>query len=266
MLTFRSLITLLLAIAVGIGMAEVADGRQFPAPDSAEITVMSPDSLELVGQLYFPKTIGKAKLPLVILLHQSTETHATWKEFEEPLCNKGLVVFAMDMRGYGYSIFDFRTQRNRPPNTFYVGEFSKYPGDVEQMLQQVLLKHGNMIDSNNIAIVGAELGANTAMIFAANHPNVKFTGLISPALEYNGLRIAEPIKKYGDRPLFIATSDKDVYSLESCTLLSDLLPRPLDVKVYNSYHYGNMLLLTQPELSQELGSRIVRYLKPNEGR
>jgi alpha-beta hydrolase superfamily lysophospholipase len=252
---------LLLAIVVSIFISDKATARQWPWPDSAEVTVMTPDSLELVGNLYSPKAAKQTKLPLVVLLHQTGETHGAWKSVADVLCGNGFAVFAMDLRGYGYSIYDFRTGTNRPPNTFYAGEHSRYPEDIRLLVKKLFSEHGKLLDSTKIAVVGAELGGNAGLLYAVDEPGVQFTALISPGLEYKGLQIGKAIKDYGDRPLFLATAKKDIYSMESLNLLSDVVPRVLDVALFDSFRYGNALVDTEPDLTAMLIERLRRYLK-----
>jgi len=257
----KTSLLLLLAIAAGLFVSDKAMARQWPRPDSAEITVMTPDSLELVGYLYRPKGANPTKLPLVVLLHQKTETHGAWKSLVNVLCGSDFAVFAVDLRGCGYSIYDFRTGRNRPPNTFYIGEQARYPADIRQLVKKLFTEHGKMLDSTKIAVIGAELGGNAGLLYAVDEPGVRFTALISPGLEYSGLKIAKAIRDYGERPLFMATAKLDIYSMESLNLLSDVVPRVLDVVVFDTYRYGNALVDTEPELVQMLIDRLRRHLK-----
>lgn len=256
-----ALLLLLLSLAVSTVLSERADARAWPIPDSAEVTVMSPDSLELVGYLYWPKDAKNVKLPVVLLLHQRAETHAVWKNLTDQFCGSDLAVFALDLRGYGYSIYDFRTKRNRPTNTFYIGEQLRYPEDIRMMMAKLFAEHGRKLDSTKIVVIGAELGANAGLIYAADDPRVGLSILISPGLEYTGLTLAEPLIKYGERPLFMITNKYDTYSMESLTLVSDLVPRVLDVMVYDSYRYGNDLVNTEVSLPLKLLEKIRQYLR-----
>jgi alpha-beta hydrolase superfamily lysophospholipase len=257
----KAILISLLVITASLFVPNKATARQLPWPDSAEVTVMTPDSLELVGDLYWPKSTKVTKLPLVILLHQKAETHGAWRHLDDVLCADDFAVFAMDLRGYGYSIYDFRTGQNRPPNTFYVGEQARYPADIRQLVRKVFAEHGKMLDSTRIAVVGAELGGNAGLLYAVDEPNVRFTALISPGLEYSGLQIGKAIKDYGERPLFMATAKLDIYSMESLNLLSDVVPRVLDAVVFDTFRYGNELVDTEPQLAQMLIERLRQYLK-----
>jgi alpha-beta hydrolase superfamily lysophospholipase len=215
----------------------------------------------LVGNLYWPKSTKLTKLPLVVLVHQTAETHGAWKDLVDVLCGTDYAVFAMDLRGCGYSIYDFRTRQNRPPNTFYVGEQARYPADLRQLIKKLFAEHDKILDSTKIAVVGAELGGNIGLLYAVDEPGVRFTALISPGLDYSGMQIGKAIRDYGDRPLFMATAKQDIYSMESLKLLSDVVPRVLDAVVFDTYRYGNALVDTQPELVRMLTDRLRKYLK-----
>jgi pimeloyl-ACP methyl ester carboxylesterase len=258
----RAFAVLLLAIVASIFVSDKVIARQWPFPDSAEVTVMTPDSLELVGNLYWPQGEKLTRLPLVVLLHQKGATHGAWKNLADLLCGEyDFAVFAMDLRGYGYSIYDFRTGKNRPPNTFYVGEQTRYPVDIRQLVKKLFAEHGKMLDSTRVAVVGAELGGNAGLLYAVDEPGVRFTAMISPGLEYSGLQIAKAIRDYGERPLFMATGKQDIYSMESVNLLSDVVPIVLDVAIFDTYRYGNSLVDTEPQLVPMLIDRLRKYLK-----
>ena len=260
-ITVKASLFVLIAVAATLFVSDEAMARQWAVPDSAEVTVMTQDSLELVGNLYWLKSEKQTKLPLVILLHQTRATHGDWIDLMDVLCGSDFAVFAMDLRGCGYSIYDFRTGQNRPPNTFYIGEQALYPADIRLLVKKLFTEHGKMLDSARIAVVGAELGGSIGLLYAVDEPGVRFTALISPGLEYGGLQIAKAIGEYGERPLFMATGKQDIYSMESINLLSDVVPRVLDVAVLDSYRYGNALVNTEPQLVSMLIDRLRQYLK-----
>jgi pimeloyl-ACP methyl ester carboxylesterase len=255
------MLAIMLAIVSSLLMADRAEARAWPIPDSAEVTVMSPDSLELVGYLYVPKGTKNARLPLVVLLHQTAESHGVWGDFPDIMCSANVAVFSLDLRGYGYSIYDFRTRKNRPMNTFYIGEQQRYPDDIRLMMKRLFALHGSKLDSTRIAVVGAELGGNAGLLYAADEPSVRLTVMISPGLEYSGLQIAKALSKYGSRPLHLVTSKHDIYSMESLNLMSDISPRILDIEVIESIQYGNALLNSEPLLFNRLSEMVVQALK-----
>ena len=67
-----------------------------------------------------------------------------------------------------------------------------------------------------VGIVGASLGANLAAIVTAGSPLVRAVAMISPSLDYRGLRVdAAVMKRIGPRPVWLAASTEDAYALRT---------------------------------------------------
>ena len=60
------------------------------------------------------------------------------------------------------------------------------------------------VAADSIGIAGASIGANLAVLDAADDPGVRSIALLSPGLDYRGLRIEAAMKKYGARPALLA--------------------------------------------------------------
>ncbi len=228
-----------------------------------EVAFDAPDtSVELVGYLSIPPVDKlKPRLPaLVILLHQANESSESWNTFRDELLQSGHAVFAMDLRGYGMSTFDLKANRLRPKNTFYVGEAMKFPDDIAFLVRKAMEVYGSKFDSTRLAVIGASLGGNAGLIYAQSDARVKYVAMISPGLEYLGLRIVPVLREFGDRPVFMAYADKDVYSRESVSLISDLVPRVLDIQEIDAMFHGNRLVNSNIPLRAKLLQDLRKYL------
>ena len=73
--------------------------------------------------------------------------------------------------------------------------------------KQILVTQKN-VNPNSIAIVGASIGANVALNYAALDPLVKAVVLLSPGLDYKGVTTSNAIKQYKGLT-YIATAGKD---------------------------------------------------------
>jgi dienelactone hydrolase len=244
------------------GLTAPVDAAKNLPVEKVEITVDAADSsVELVGYLYLPDADEHPNPPVVVLLHQRAKTHAIWESFAEDVVRRGIAAFAMDLRGYGWSIYDLKREKNRPKNTFYEGDFEAYPSDIDQLVNQALQEHADKLDTTSLGVIGAAIGANAGILWAENEPRVKYTALISPGLDFKGLRIAETVRNYGDRPLFIVASAQDVYAAQSCYLLSDVVDRVLEMEIYDGYLHGNSLINASGELQRRLFGDLETYLK-----
>jgi acetyl esterase/lipase len=73
--------------------------------------------------------------------------------------------------------------------------------------KQFLVTQKN-INPNNIAIVGAGIGANVALNYAASDTSIKAVVLLSPGLNFKGVTTFDAIRQYKG-PIYIATAGKD---------------------------------------------------------
>lgn len=242
--------------------AITAEAAKFEKTEKYEVTKDAPDtSVELVGYLYLPWLDKHPNPPLVILLHEAGTDHSVFESFAKELASDGIAALAMDLRGYGLSIFNLRTRKNRNPGVFYKGDYEAWPHDVSVLLRRTIDQWGYRLDTTRMAVVGAELGGSVGILWAEDQPQVKYTALISPGLERKTLRIAPTIRNYGDRPLYLACSDKDIYSIESCYLLSDVVDRVLDLEVYEGFMHGSALLNGNDKVKRRIIADLKRYLE-----
>jgi alpha-beta hydrolase superfamily lysophospholipase len=174
-----------------------------------------------------------------------------------------MAVFAIDLRGHGLSIFDLRTQRNRAANTFYEGEFLKYPDDVKFLVDTCIFLHGDRFDESKIAVVGADVGANAGLLYALQEPRVTYVAMISPGLDLKGLRTAPAMAQIEDVDIFLATAEQDIYSYITVDLLTDLYADKVEYEIYSSIHHGTRLMNTSAELYHRLLRDIIEHLRPD---
>jgi pimeloyl-ACP methyl ester carboxylesterase len=72
--------------------------------------------------------------------------------------------------------------------------------------------------------MGASIGANTAINFAAKEPEVAGVLLLSPGLDYRGVETIPAAEQYGDRPIFYAVSAEDLSSAQATRHLARITP------------------------------------------
>ena len=123
---------------------------------------------------------------------------------------------AVDLRGHGDSIS--KNGREISWRTFSRKEFQKMPMDIETVYQYLVKKE--KVDPNSIFIMGASIGANAALLFAAREPELGGILLLSPGLDYRGLESIPSAQEYGDRPVFYSASAEDLSSAEAARHLA----------------------------------------------
>ena len=165
-------------------------------------TTTTQDGYTIAYQLY----PNKAGSPAIILLHMLRRTRTDWDSVAKWLQKNSYTVITIDSRGHGQSTGDWEK--------FTPSDFSKMTLDVAAA-KSVLENQG--ADVKRLAIIGASIGANTAYNYAVEDPDVKTVVLLSPGLEYRGVKLSAT--KLG-KPFLVVASKEDQYSAQSAQELA----------------------------------------------
>lgn len=156
-----------------------------------------------------------------VLLHGLGSTKEEWDTFARRLVIQGQGAFIFDMRGHGASTqtvkgetISYKSWQTAGPGTAW----EAMPGDLGTAVE-TLHKIYN-IPLSRIAVGGASLGANVALVYASQSSKVPALVLLSPGLSYAGLESEPALKRYGRRPLFMAASPGDSYAYSSVIQLA----------------------------------------------
>ena len=112
----------------------------------------------------------------------------------------------------------------------------------------------------SIGIAGASLGASLAAMAAAVDPGVRALALVSPSLEYRGLRIEPPLVVYGARPALLMASAQDPYAARSVRTLARADAGLRQVQWSSVPAHGTLLLARDPALVDVLVEWFQRML------
>jgi len=112
-----------------------------------------------------------------------------------------------------------------------------------------------------IGVAGASLGANLAALAAAADPRIRSLALISPSLEYRGIRIEAAMRTYGVRPALLMASLQDPYAARSVRDLADDPPGLREVRWAETAAHGSLLLAFEPDLIGSLVDWFQRTLR-----
>jgi alpha-beta hydrolase superfamily lysophospholipase len=160
------------------------------------VTLRTDDGVVLTATWYEPPSRG----PAVILVHMLHRSRRDFEALALRLSSEGIGALAIDLRGHGES------QGVAGP------DFAPMVADVKAARRFLL---GRSDVSGRIGLLGASLGANLVALEAADDPGVTCLGLLSPSLDYRGLRIENAMRKYGTRPVLMVVSDDDPYATRS---------------------------------------------------
>ena len=187
-----------------LGLLIVAGTRPASAA-GRPVALHASDGTPLSAMLY---ETGLQPAPAVVLVHMLTRSHADWASFAEQLQQAGFVVLALDLRGHGDS-----GGRYDP-----AGDLGVMQQDVQAAV--TLLQARSDVSRGRIGIAGASIGANLAVLVAAADPSVRSLALLSPGLEYRGVKCEAAMRKYVPRPALLVAASNDPYALRSVKQLA----------------------------------------------
>lgn len=191
---------------------------------------------------------GQHPHPVALLLHMLGRSRSDYSALIAPLIDKGFSVVAMDFRGHGQSIAGTnRTRLNY--EKFSDSDWALLPQDVKTVIQEVNNLPG--LQGVPFAIVGASIGANTAIIAASENESVKALVLLSPGLDYHGLKPSIAMTKFKGKTLIVAAKD-DGYSAQSSAQLARLKPQAAKLTLFDSGGHGTFMFSSHPELVNQI--------------
>jgi alpha-beta hydrolase superfamily lysophospholipase len=226
------LVIMLLICTLCVPAFSAAGSRRKGGRIGARVSFTTDDGVVLSG-LYVPPQ-GSSKV--FVLLHGLGSNQEEWQPFIGKLIKRGYGILSYDARGHGESIHtkgnaDISYESFGPPGNH--SPWNKMPSDLDTAVS-FLTKTKN-IPVKRIGIMGASLGANVALIYAAGHPSIPVVVLLSPGLSYAGLNTAPAIAEYGNRPLAIAVSTGDTYAYQSsCMLYKEIKENKKSTIMYGS--------------------------------
>jgi dienelactone hydrolase len=119
------------------------------------------------------------------------------------------------------------------------------------------------IRADAIGAAGASLGANLAVVAAAADPRIRSLVLISPSLDYRGVRIESALRQYGSRPALLIASSRDPYAARTVRELTKDPPGVRDGRLVDTFAHGTLLLARDPNLVRAMVEWFQRTLGVN---
>ena len=204
------------------------------AASTQEVSFKTDDGVTIAGTLYLP---GRPA-PAIILVHALSRTREDWSVVANKLADAGFVALAIDLRGHGAS--------GPLPDGADLQQLTPMIADVKAARRYLASRREAV--PNRIGVAGASIGANLAILLAANDPAVRSLVLLSPGIDYRGLRPEAALKKYGDRPAILVASQEDSYSTNSARELTKSGQGIRDLRILNGAGHGTNILVHQPDL------------------
>ncbi|MBI4281002.1 alpha/beta fold hydrolase [Candidatus Uhrbacteria bacterium] len=210
------------------------------------ISFETADGLIIKGDYYPSQGSNQA----VLLLHMRPETKSSWKSLAEQLVANGFSVLAIDLRGHGESVLRSNGGAVRY-ETFTEPEEQQSIKDLEAAGRWLEEQRGFL--PNNLALVGASIGANLALQYLSERADLPAAVLLSPGLVYRGIDTQPMLEKLasGQRLMFVAAKD-DTYSALTVGVLNEKTAVSHQTKIFDSGGHGTHLFSSHPSLKEEI--------------
>lgn len=218
---------------------------------SEEVSFPTADGWE-IHATYWAAEEGK---PAVVLLHMLPADRTSYTAFGARLAVAGFNVLALDSRGHGESV-SHRGERRRYED-FSDDDHRSSVADVAAA-KEFLASRG--ADATKLGLVGASIGANFALNYAAGDGDVRAVVLLSPGLNYHGVTTAEAVTAYGARPLYLVASEEDSYAAESVGKLHEMAGHA-DFELFKNAGHGTRIFDAEPAFRDTLVAWLGEHVK-----
>ena len=204
------------------------------------VTFPSLDGTSLAGEFF---EASSRPAPAVVLVHMLTRNKADWGSLPDRIQDAGITALTIDLRGHGGSS----------------GSAQALPDmvqDVRAAVQWLAARQG--VRSGSIGLVGASLGASLSLLAAVQLPPVRALALLSPSLDYRGLRTdVSLIRRLGGRSMWLVASAEDPLALRTLRDFAAEPSGPREQMISNSVAHGTALL----ERDADVGRALVDWLR-----
>ncbi len=252
----KKILVLLIAMSMLTPTLSFASSAPKKKVGYVAMTYETKDSFVIKSKLFYP-LFPKKVYPLVVLLHSIGYSSEYWGPLTKQFTDSGTAVLQIDLRGHGQSIYD-SSFKIRSWQYYTEKNFAKYPADVTEILRYLAMNYNN-ISTTNYAIVGADIGANTAVLTAEKIINKpKALLLISPTRDYKGLYTPIAMANLGSIPILSMVSVRDNYSLKEAEELKKFAQSEYDIKKYPAGGMGMLMLKVNPTMTKD----IVEWITP----
>ena len=252
MLDGKAVIRSIVALVLACTSISVTAG----AYASEEVSFTASDGVSIQATFSHPK--GRARVPAVILLHQLAGERYAWNALAQKLTENNYAVLAIDLRGHGDSTMFGETTRTY--KDFTDADYGAMIRDVRAAA--AYLRDRKDVNGDRLALIGASIGANLSLQYAAEDMQVRTVVLLSPGLNYRSLKTLPYVDGYDKRALFMVVAEGDAYSFESCRQVKEAAEQasPLKLKVYKGDDHGTALLRTHEGLDEIIIAWLLNHL------
>jgi dienelactone hydrolase len=213
-----------LVLAIGVVYAGVVDGA------GREVTFQAADGRTVTGYL---AEAGTRPSPAVVLVPMLGRPKDDWEAIAQRLADANVTALAVDAGSSQLAV---------DPEA--AAALSR---DVNAAVTYLA-----STGATSIGVAGASFGATVAVLAAANDARIRAIALVSPSLDYRGIRMEGALRQFGDRPALLLASLEDPYAARSVKELAQAGPGPRELRWSEVPAHGTVLLSRDADLVRSL--------------
>ena len=175
--------------------------------------------------------------PAVVLVPMLGRPKDDWQAVAQRLADANITALAIDLPG---------TTAPEDPK-----ELARWSEDIRAAVAYLVSRPAD-VRAGSIGVAGASLGGSLAVLEAAGDLAVRAIALISPSLDYRGVRIEAALRAYGTRPALFVVSARDPYAARSTRELAQEALGPRDIRWSDVAAHGTVLLSRDADLVRSL--------------
>ncbi len=223
----------------------IGQKKEYENVSVSDVKMTAIDGVEVRGSAYLPtkeKPSGS-----IVLVHMLGQDRHSYDDFAPLLAQKGFAVLSIDMRGHG------QTQYKDGYGSFSASDFLSAKKDIDAAIGYLYDSAGEGAQEKTY-IIGASIGANLALQYAADgQRKIDGVALLSPGLDYRGVKTEEAASAYNGRTLILSSSE-DTYAASSSLDLKKINPN-YEIETYTGLGHGTDMLS-----NEEVKGRIIGWL------
>lgn len=206
-----------------------------------EIYLTTEDDYELQGNFFEPGEKPQSKG--VVFFHMLRKDRTVWNNMGVKMAKRGFPAVSIDLRGHGESEgswqgFDEKDFRNMVYDARAAKEFL----------------HKNHDESLSVAYIGASIGANLALYDSCESGDIDACVLLSPGLEFHGIKIDDIAEDFSS-PYFMIASEDDYYAWDSCQKLDKDFCTPENKRQFMQLEeagHGTNIFEANPQIQEKI--------------
>ena len=215
--------------------AIVLFGAIAPRADAEVVSIETPDHHVLHPDYLRGETGGAG----ILFLHMEGGAPEDWGELPKRFNRRGFHTLTLDYRGYGPSAIRQGEDESEAPRKAADMARSDITSAITWMRRKTTL------NPNRIILIGAGVGANLALVTAAEDKRIENVVVLSPGLTILGVSAEAAMSAY-EGPLLTIVSREDAYAARSALVLDALARGPKYMQIYTGAGHGTAMLAHEP--------------------